>query len=450
MEGGPLAVRLTLRYCGDKPLDVFPDQVSPFSGSHIHPPEGWKKYAVLRFVDGNGGLSAPEASTQLQPGKGWTATYYLHHDYRSIPHGRTTLRLTWNVYKPGKWVKRGGEAQLESGDLLAHLSTNITIDIPKATPERLREMASQFEAKLRKRRGFEREPLNVGDCILHTAHEQFVPVALRLLRLGRQVPGYKLVALLYDSSPTPGEAHALMLDYLAGPHPDEAGDVFSFWLGVRNEAALKYLYERVSILPCNFLIQSLSSMLELYPLQRPWDKFLTHLRARQRRLTAAELRKVARIPNVWVRTLLYFCFPSACTPAWVEQLRRDLRQLSTPLPARELDALLRQLDAPRFAQREKATAELLRLANRVEPELRKARRRPLSPEAAERIDTVLYQLGKEDFDPLRQRTLARLEMNTPEARAVLAELAAGRPEARLTREAKAILAKLNKEKKSRR
>ena len=60
-----------------------------------------------------------------------------------------------------------------------------------------------------------------------------------------------------------------------------------------------------------------------------------------------------------------------------------------PLPARDLNALLRQLDDNSFAVRERATAELLRLADGVEPDLRQALKRPLSPEPARRVKVTL-------------------------------------------------------------
>ncbi|MDB5313697.1 MAG: hypothetical protein JWO38_7899, partial [Gemmataceae bacterium] len=95
-----------------------------------------------------------------------------------------------------------------------------------------------------------------------------------------------------------------------------------------------------------------------------------------------------------------------------------------------------------FAVREAASEELAGLGEEIEPELRAARAGKPSPEQAVRLDRLLTSL------PLSPSPGRRLELRgvwaleligTPAARRVLTTLAAGAPDAKLTREAKAAL-----------
>ena len=118
-------------------------------------------------------------------------------------------------------------------------------------------------------------------------------------------------------------------------------------------------------------------------------------------------------------------------------------QLNRPLPAAEFQPLLGQLDSPRFAVRERAAAELLRVGDAVEPALRNALKQRPALELTRRIERLLADIDKGVPDPLRYETLAYLaSKGTPELRAVLQTLAQGLPQARLTREAAAALEQL--------
>src|SRR5262249_55210533 len=103
-----------------------------------------------------------------------------------------------------------------------------------------------------------------------------------------------------------------------------------------------------------------------------------------------------------------------------------------------IDKLLGDLDADAFAQREAATAELLKLADRLKPQLQKARINA-SPEARQRLEQILEKMREPRPERLRQsRALMALEwIATPEAARALAHLAAGAPEDPLTQGAAA-------------
>jgi WD40 repeat protein len=110
-------------------------------------------------------------------------------------------------------------------------------------------------------------------------------------------------------------------------------------------------------------------------------------------------------------------------------------------------ALLRDLASTKFAERHRATAELEDLAEAAEPALREALKTPLAEESRRRVERLLEKL-----DPLksakRLRALRAVEVlegiGSPEARRLLEELAAGIPNAQLTREARAALERLAK------
>jgi hypothetical protein len=116
-----------------------------------------------------------------------------------------------------------------------------------------------------------------------------------------------------------------------------------------------------------------------------------------------------------------------------------------PVPAvdaKRIAQLLVDLDSESFNVREKATKELRELGDLSEPALRATLSAQPSPELRRRAEALLAQLDP-SRSPALLRSLRAVEslehLATPEARQLLEQLAAGAPEARLTREAKATL-----------
>jgi hypothetical protein len=112
-----------------------------------------------------------------------------------------------------------------------------------------------------------------------------------------------------------------------------------------------------------------------------------------------------------------------------------------------LRRLLADLDNEQFALREKAQGELEKLADLAEPALWQTLANKPSLEMRQRVQALLDRLRGPVTQPeLLQalRAVAVLEdIGTPEARRLLQELAKGAPEARLTREAKASLRRVD-------
>jgi hypothetical protein len=111
--------------------------------------------------------------------------------------------------------------------------------------------------------------------------------------------------------------------------------------------------------------------------------------------------------------------------------------------AKAIAALIDGLDAPKFAQRDKARLELEKLAGIARPALEARLSLKLTLEARQRIVALLARLDApvEDADTLRAlRGVELLEwIATPAARSVLERLAAGAAGHRLTEDANAAL-----------
>jgi WD40 repeat protein len=114
--------------------------------------------------------------------------------------------------------------------------------------------------------------------------------------------------------------------------------------------------------------------------------------------------------------------------------------------AGEVARLLTALDSERFAERERAARGLERQGDRAEAALRRFLAGGPSLEARRRAEPLLDRLTGPVTDAEQLRALRAVEVlehiGTPGARQVLEGLAAGAPEARLTREARASLKRL--------
>jgi hypothetical protein len=174
-------------------------------------------------------------------------------------------------------------------------------------------------------------------------------------------------------------------------------------------------------------------------------------------------RGPARGLTAWHREALWEDLASADAaaayrPIWalVAAPRETVPFLQRQLPpaprgdaqAKRIARLIGDLDADAFATRESASAALGELGEVARPALHRALASDLSVEARQRVERLLE--GKDDQDlsaaTLRAvRAVTVLEQSgTPEAREVLRALAAGAPEARLTREAAAAFGRLGR------
>jgi WD40 repeat protein len=135
--------------------------------------------------------------------------------------------------------------------------------------------------------------------------------------------------------------------------------------------------------------------------------------------------------------------PRQTVPFFKERLRPV-----APVAAETTTRLIDDLDSQSFQTRERAMAELEKLAELSEPALREVVKASKSAEVRARAKRLLANLSPSRPAPPRLqqlRALAALEYSgAREARELLQTLAKGAPEAWLTREAKASLARLTK------
>jgi hypothetical protein len=129
----------------------------------------------------------------------------------------------------------------------------------------------------------------------------------------------------------------------------------------------------------------------------------------------------------------------------VPLLKEKLRPAATPTDA-DLDRITTQLAAGEFADREKASAELELFGPNAVTGAKARLARASSPEVRDRLTRFLSRYDGPNVSPYDLRCVrgvAALEtIGTTEARALLLELAKGRPDDVLTREASAAIRRM--------
>jgi WD40 repeat protein len=131
-------------------------------------------------------------------------------------------------------------------------------------------------------------------------------------------------------------------------------------------------------------------------------------------------------------------------------LRTRLRPAAAPARRlqRQMDDWLTKLDDDDFDVRERATQELEKLGHLAGPPLRRALQGGPTPEKRRRAQRLLARLARLPFPPEDLRPLRAAEalehIGTPQARRLLQVLAAGDPDARLTRQAGEAVQRLSR------
>jgi hypothetical protein len=127
-------------------------------------------------------------------------------------------------------------------------------------------------------------------------------------------------------------------------------------------------------------------------------------------------------------------------------LQERLRPAQSVVNRQQIERAIANLDDEDFEVREKATELLSKLGETAEPALRKVLEGQPSPESRARATRLLAKITEAGEATEWQRTVRALEIlehiGSPQSRELLQTLAAGTPEARLTREAKGILERM--------
>lgn len=136
--------------------------------------------------------------------------------------------------------------------------------------------------------------------------------------------------------------------------------------------------------------------------------------------------------------------PAQAVPFFAERL---LPVSATVAPER-LAQLITDLDDDRFAVRHRAEEELHKLADLAEPAMRKELASKPTVDVRRRIQRLVQELERQQSAPETMRALRAIQVlestGTPEARLLLEKLAQGTAQARLTREARAVLERLGR------
>ncbi len=131
--------------------------------------------------------------------------------------------------------------------------------------------------------------------------------------------------------------------------------------------------------------------------------------------------------------------------ATIPFLRNQVRPVPEP-DAKKIRQLIVDLDSETFAVREKAVKELGNLAAAAVPDLRESLAKDPSLEVRRRVEDLLSRSENRVTPPETLRRLRAIhvleQIGTPEARRLLAELAAGAAYAEETQSAKASFRRL--------
>jgi WD40 repeat protein len=138
----------------------------------------------------------------------------------------------------------------------------------------------------------------------------------------------------------------------------------------------------------------------------------------------------------------------AANPAPALTLLAEHLKPGEPLDPKRIAGLIADLDDKRFAVRQRATSGLRQLGQRITPVLRQALAGKPTPEVRRRVEDILAR-QEDRLVPAGQvrewRAVEVLErVATAQSRELLRRLAAGAPDAALTREAKAALERLER------
>lgn len=383
LEGGPFIVEVTYTYQGRLPTKIcIPAELPPTYATE-EVPSHWKEHG-RSFI----GLGPAYCVKTLAPGQQWTEIMYLHHYYSNITPGRARIKLTWEVRTTDIKSKP-----------IACPTAILELNVPPATSERLEALRRKLSKRITGGKMSEKDRKSLAKLLLGTQHAALEPVAWHLLETN-QDPNltYRLGSFIYGCTKDPEKVHARLVKMAIDPKRHDAAGIFALW------------------------------------------------RAHRIRLPRSERAQLIQSASLWTRMLAYVTYPEDCEAAWSHTLMRDLRRLGRPsIAPQDFEKLLRDLDDDSFVVREKASARFEQLGDLVQNQLRQALKMPLSLEAKRRIRLALEKIPTKSWsvdwtlDCKRALHCLALSMHNSEADAVLATLAEGDPQLRLTEYVKRVL-----------
>jgi hypothetical protein len=383
LEGGPVVLRLTLTFRGEKPASVLSPCLTDAEGCiGLSAPKEWERIEPW-ITDGTSHLIGYQT---LKQGDRFLATVYAHERFTRIPSGRASLKLSW-------WLALEGDRGLE-------VTTKLDLDVPRATPGRLAAVRRRIEAELDRSHHIATDRRGLARWVLRTRHRAFIPLALRMIASRDRVYFLDdLIDFTYAYAELPEEVHRQLVALACDPGWGGTVELFQYWK-----------HHRTALPP-------------------------------------QELQNLLGAKHIWTRVLTAVTFPGQFSQGWKAALLRELRGVARPLPPEQFAPLLRDLDDDSFVVRESASARLEQLGERVEAHLQQALRTPLSVEAKGRVRSTLERIAATPRPPDCDRTISYLaeSVRTPEADSILTALADGDPHLSLTKYAKTALKQRQKQ-----
>lgn len=448
MEGGPFVIRVTLHYSGREPTEVHTHAFSP--AAWIEAPKHWKRAIrpnLTLFVGNFDG-----GAQRLKTGDKWHEVHYLHQEFLDVPSGITQLIVKWEVRDYFQRADEKERSNLQSErKVIATPSTTINVDIPKATPERARNLAKQFQLSLKQHLS-EKEVRHIVDCIRYTRHRAFAAVARGLIQNCKH-PYFvlDLIDFIYNRTRDPRETNRFLLDVVLSKSspPQHIVDTFHYWWVKEWQAKINYLADGIPQSPHGLRIAITERLRCPSLLTHDLQHLCNHFRARKRLLTDDQLQELSSAKNLWVCVLTWTSFSDRCDKTWILKLKRKLRELYRPLSQEELRHLIAQLDSQKYTERENASKELRRHGERVTDELKKVLANKSSFEVRARIKAILREIKQQPLGPFVERVIHHVAWqarNGGPSLEILQILAEGAGGYQLVQKARAALTKIDKEK----
>jgi hypothetical protein len=378
VEGGPLVVEAILTYKGFKPVEFYQNGRILGPNAKLKVPDDWKNIKSRGGI----GVGSPGGTIRMQTGEQRQEVLHLHEHYTGIKAGKIKLPVSWPVNR----------AKGDQGNLIlvpiADPKIVFELDIPPATPDRLRRICEGLEKRFDKvgksnigKRSHVivgadagvMELQDIGFHFLKRSHAEFIPLSLKFLEMNGYMKAPSHVDYIIRTSNTTADAHRLFVDQVTRDRPTAIAPYFQKWNGPKWNGTPSITAEE---------------------------------------LPDEEIRRLERAPDLWVRALTYVTLGKRCEPAWVTGLLAELEHSRDPLNPKALDDLVLKLDSPSFRVREDAQRELLGYGFRVRDGLKKALSAKPSLEVQERIGKLLEQIDKMPTDP---RDIELIEWFRPRA-----------------------------------
>jgi hypothetical protein len=389
LEGGPVVFRATLTYTGQSDLHIYfypKENVGIFDRGNNW--ESVSRAADTREVKGD------LVDRVFSKGETITLDIPVHLWHSNIKSGKVRACVYWSLYdglvNKTHWLDRTAPT--------VGLEKDFELVVEKRTKDSISKVCAMMDRILDKPKTTDDDLELLENMILDTTIPEFFDRAMRVIDQRRgERSQMALVRWIRDVCDS--EEHRLAItDYLCGDRPSAASAVMA--------------------------IQFVST-------KKP--------------LSAANMERLCRAKNVWVRALAYAINPTGFAPKDKSDLLKQLTSDDT-LTVGEVAAIVRRFNADKFKDREAAMKELLGYGGRALPGLDEIRKGMLNAEERQRVEKALEQIRKAGPDILEVESLKfiTLESRTSKpAQEIVRAVAAGPPDRWRTKWAKEELSKMS-------